>query len=49
MDRETQRQIVAVHRNTAANRKLSGAYRDLAREHADALERLLGLGGPQRR
>jgi hypothetical protein len=44
MDRETQRQIVAVHRNTAANPKLTRAYRDLARERAGALERLLGLG-----
>jgi hypothetical protein len=48
MDRETQRQIVAVHRNTAANPKLSRASRDLARERAEALERLLGLGAPRR-
>jgi hypothetical protein len=49
MDRETQRQIVAVHRNNAANRKLSQEYRDLARERADALERLLGFGAPKKR
>jgi hypothetical protein len=48
MDRETQRQIVAVHRNTAANPKLSRASRDLAHERAEALERLLGLGAPRK-
>src|SRR5947207_15075152 len=35
VDRETQRQIIAIHRNTAANRKLSKEVRDHARERAD--------------
>jgi hypothetical protein len=43
VDRDTQRQIIAIHRNTAENRKLSKQDRDFARQRADALERILGL------
>jgi hypothetical protein len=43
VDRDTQRQIIAIHRNTAENRKLPKEDRDFARQRADALERILGL------
>jgi hypothetical protein len=43
VDRDTQRQIIAIHRNTAENRKLPKEDRDFARRRADALERILGL------
>ena len=43
VDWDTQRQIIAIHRNTAENRKLPKEDRDFARQRADALERILGL------
>jgi hypothetical protein len=42
VDRDTQRQIIAIHRNTAENRKLPKQDRDFAGQRADALERILG-------
>jgi hypothetical protein len=43
VDRDTQRQIVALHRSVADNPKVERRDRDLARERADALESLLRL------
>ncbi len=43
IDRQEQRQIIAMHRAIAANRKVGKADRDHARRHADALERFLRL------
>ena len=40
VDRDTQRQIIAIHRNTAENRKLPKEDREFARQRADALERI---------
>jgi hypothetical protein len=39
----TQREIIAMHRETAADPKVGRADRKLAKERADALETLLGL------
>ena len=49
LDRDTQRQIIAIDKNTAANRKLAAADRDFARRRAAALERLLGLAAKSQR
>jgi hypothetical protein len=43
LPRDVQRQIVALHRAVADNRKLPKRDRDAARERADSLERLLRL------
>jgi hypothetical protein len=43
VDRDTQRQIIALHRSVADDPKVKKRDRDTARERADALEALLGL------
>lgn len=43
LDRDTQRQVIELHRRTAADPKATRADRQHAAERADALERLLGL------
>lgn len=48
LDASTQRQIVALHRERAADKRLSNEDRRVARERADALERFLNLK-PKRR
>jgi hypothetical protein len=48
LDRDTQRQVIEVHRSTAADPKATRADRRIAAERADALERLLGLA-PRKR
>lgn len=49
LDRETQRQVIELHRRTAADPKATRADRRVARERADALERFLGLSRPKRK
>jgi hypothetical protein len=43
LDKDTQRQIIEIHRSTADNKRAPKSDRDAARVRADALERLLGL------
>jgi hypothetical protein len=43
LDRDTQRQVVELHRRTAADPRATRADRRIAAERADALERFLGL------
>jgi predicted flap endonuclease-1-like 5' DNA nuclease len=42
--RADQRAIVALHRSVADDKRVSKANREEARQRADALEKLLGLG-----
>jgi hypothetical protein len=43
LSRDMQRQVIAIHRATAADRTAHKADRDAARRRAAALERYLGL------
>jgi hypothetical protein len=43
LPRDVQRQLIALHRSVAENRKVPKRDRDAARERADSLERLLRL------
>jgi hypothetical protein len=43
LSKDDQKAVIAIHRDTANNRKLPKADRDAARERADALEQLLKL------
>lgn len=48
VDRQTQRQIIAMHRQIAANSKIPKRDREHARQRADALEKFLGLAKRKR-
>jgi hypothetical protein len=46
---QDQRQIIALHRSVASKPKVPKRERELGRERADALERLLGLAKKKRK
>jgi hypothetical protein len=46
LDKQTQRDLVAMYAHKASNRKLSQAEREAAGRRAQALARLLGLAEP---
>jgi len=49
LDRKTQRQVIAIHRKTAADKGISRADREHAGRRADALEKFLKLAPRKRK